>query len=409
MTFSRRDLLKLGAAGAGVRLPPGPLVRREPLRPPPAADDSDRVLVLLQMSGGNDGLSTVVPFADDVYHRSRKATRIKAEDVLKLARLRRPQPEPEGAEGALRQGLGSRSIQGAGYPNPNRSHFESMDIWHSADPEGRSAGTGWIGRFADTVPDDERRSEHGDPRRHVDPLLAPRAAPPRDRVPDAGGLPLDRHRRPGEGARDGREPARRRRTSDATPRSTRSAARSARRRRRRPRCARPRRRYKRQGRVSAQPARRLAEHRRGAARRRPQDARLLGRDGRLRHARQPEGHPRQPHDAALRLGRGVHARTSRRRSSADRVVVLAFSEFGRRLVENASGGTDHGVAGPMFAIGTKVKGGLYSTYPSLTALDKGDLKHTVDFRLRLRDRHRSMARRQERRGARQELRAGRSS
>jgi uncharacterized protein (DUF1501 family) len=65
---------------------------------------------------------------------------------------------------------------------------------------------------------------------------------------------------------------------------------------------------------------------------------------------------------------------------ADGVLILGFSEFGRRVRENGSGGTDHGAAGPMFAIGSGVRSGLYGAPPSLTSLDDGDLRHTVDFR-----------------------------
>ena len=66
--------------------------------------------------------------------------------------------------------------------------------------------------------------------------------------------------------------------------------------------------------------------------------------------------------------------------AGDNLVVLMFSEFGRRVEDNASGGTDHGVAGPMFVLGTPVKGGLYGKHPSLSELDEGDLIHTTDFR-----------------------------
>jgi uncharacterized protein (DUF1501 family) len=81
-------------------------------------------------------------------------------------------------------------------------------------------------------------------------------------------------------------------------------------------------------------------------------------------------------DAALAAFHADLAGTPR----GDAVTLMAFSEFGRRLAENGSKGTDHGVAGPMFVMGKAVKGGLYGEHPSLTELDKGDLKHTTDFR-----------------------------
>src|SRR5262245_5668205 len=130
MTLSRRDLLKLGAAGAACACLPGRSLAASlfaRLRLP----ERHRVLVLLQMSGGNDGLSMLVPHADDVYHRSRRTTRIKAEDVLKLSDYAGLHPNMKALK-ALWDAGKVAVVQGAGYPNPNRSHFESMDIWHSA-------------------------------------------------------------------------------------------------------------------------------------------------------------------------------------------------------------------------------------------------------------------------------------
>ena len=116
-----------------------------PLTQQPSGKDG-KILVIVQLSGGNDGLNTVVPYADDAYHRARpqhRATTAKrrAED----RRLRRPAPEPRAAEGALRR-REMAIVQGVGYPNPNRSHFRSMDIWHSGAAGARksspTAGSG---------------------------------------------------------------------------------------------------------------------------------------------------------------------------------------------------------------------------------------------------------------------------
>ena len=89
------------------------------------------------------------------------------------------------------------------------------------------------------------------------------------------------------------------------------------------------------------------------------------------------------HDALLgRVGRALSEfqETLREDGTADRVMTMVFSEFGRRVNENASGGTDHGTAAPMFLIGDNVRPGLHGTQPSLNDLDRGDLRHTVDFR-----------------------------
>ena len=111
-----------------------------------AAAGKDSVLVVLEMTGGNDGLNTVIPYADDLYHKARPTLRQTKEEVIRL-------DDHVGLNSAMR---GFRSmwdaghlavVQGVGYPNPQRSHFESMDIWHSADPKGL-AQTGWLGRAA---------------------------------------------------------------------------------------------------------------------------------------------------------------------------------------------------------------------------------------------------------------------
>src|SRR5262249_34612272 len=111
-----------------------------------AAAGKDSVLVVLEMTGGNDGLNTAIPYADDLYHKARPTLRQTKEEVIRL-------DDHVGLNSAMR---GFRSmwdaghlavVQGVGYPNPQRSHFESMDIWHSADPKGL-VKTSWLGRAA---------------------------------------------------------------------------------------------------------------------------------------------------------------------------------------------------------------------------------------------------------------------
>ena len=92
-----------------------------------------RVLVVLQLSGGNDGLSTVVPYADDAYYRARRQTAIAQKDVLKLNDYVGFHPTLKKAEALFKDGR-LAIVQGASYPNPNRSHFKSMDVWHNVLP-----------------------------------------------------------------------------------------------------------------------------------------------------------------------------------------------------------------------------------------------------------------------------------
>src|SRR3974390_191934 len=108
-----------------------------------AAPGKDNILVILEMSGGNDGLNTVIPYADDLYHKARPTLRQTKDVVIRLddhVGLHRGMQSMRGLwdEGKL------AVIQGVGYPNPERSHFEAMDIWQLGDPK-RATTTGWLG------------------------------------------------------------------------------------------------------------------------------------------------------------------------------------------------------------------------------------------------------------------------
>ncbi len=113
----------------------------------PAPDE--RVLVVIELNGGNDGINTVVPYRDDGYERHRSATRLATRDLIKVDDQVGLHPSLSDAARLLNDGK-LAIVQGVGYPNPNRSHFESMKIWHTARPDAAdSAGSGWIGRVLD--------------------------------------------------------------------------------------------------------------------------------------------------------------------------------------------------------------------------------------------------------------------
>jgi uncharacterized protein (DUF1501 family) len=338
--------------------------------------DPDRVLVLLQMSGGNDGLSMVVPFGMDTYHKVRRASRIPTESVLKLDALVGLNPSLKALMPIWESGR-LAVIQGAGYPSPNRSHFESMDIWHAADTRGRDAGEGWVGRWADAVPDetfdantvvhvggDKPWSLHA--RRHAAVAFTradlfkwhgtadEQAA--FERVAETTGR---------DGGRDDAIERIRRAIRDAQTSS--SAIRNA------AAAYKPKAKYGNSA-LSRQLAT-IAALVHGGVRGRVYSVTFGGFDT---HTGQ-----RARHDALMAdLGDSLAAFLSdlREQGHDKRVVVMTFSEFGRRIEENASGGTDHGTAGPMFVVGTPVVGGLYGTHPSLDDTDRGDLKFNVDFR-----------------------------
>src|SRR5437868_12169477 len=111
-----------------------------------AAPGKDNILVVLEMNGGNDGLNTVIPYADDLYHKARPTLRQTKDVVLRLDNHVGLHSGMQGLRPLWEKGQ-LAVVQGVGYPNPDRSHFEAMDIWQSADPK-RATQTGWLGRAA---------------------------------------------------------------------------------------------------------------------------------------------------------------------------------------------------------------------------------------------------------------------
>src|SRR6516164_9931265 len=111
-----------------------------------APPGKDTILVVLELSGGNDGLNTVIPYADDLYHKARPTLRQTKNEVIRLDEHVGLNSGMQGFRPLWDQGQ-LAVVQGVGYPNPQRSHFESMDIWQSADLKG-TIRTGWLGRAA---------------------------------------------------------------------------------------------------------------------------------------------------------------------------------------------------------------------------------------------------------------------
>src|SRR6516225_1451414 len=111
-----------------------------------AAPGKDTILVVVEMTGGNDGLNTVIPYADDLYHKARPTLRQTKDQVVRLDDHVGLHSAMQGLRPLWEQGK-LAVVQGVGYPNPQRSHFEAMDVWQSADPK-RVMSTGWLGRAA---------------------------------------------------------------------------------------------------------------------------------------------------------------------------------------------------------------------------------------------------------------------
>jgi uncharacterized protein (DUF1501 family) len=341
-----------------------------------ASGRSDRTLVVLELAGGNDGLNTVIPYRDELYRRLRPALAIPRHEVLPLDGRAGLHPRlRELAE--LHQKGGLAIVQGVGYPNPDRSHFRSLDIWQSAVVEREDTSSGWIGRYAET--------RRGGPLQAVglDLPERPVALAARDAQ-----LPVLAS---GDGFRlevVGRDVERRRRRLAelaSAPAAGRPALAGA-------------------LLEAASAAYRAADELEKASMRSSTGAAYpdtpLARQLRLiadlveaglglrvaflrlggfdTHAAQAPVHADLLGQLSAALGAFFEDLSER--GLARQVLLVAYSEFGRRVAENASLGTDHGAAGPVLLISGALQGGLYGPSPDLTDLDEGDLRHAVDFR-----------------------------
>ncbi len=402
-TWTRRDfLLRAGFGGAATLalagLPVqamcgGPLLQRV------AALETDRVLVLLQLKGGNDGLNTVVPVRNDLYYRARPTLAIAPAEAIALADGFGLHPALAPAERLWGSGQ-MAVVHAAGYDDSSLSHFESLDVWATARHEGPGALTGWgattidrLGAGPDPVPLDERDDEDGATSAETAAdALARTVSPPAiqigthhpllfsDRGEDlsltvASTAALERLVA-GAGLYDpsdtpplpyGAELAYARQVANASTRYV-GAVREA--------AARTRA-------VDGYPASTLGQHLAGVARmirgRLGTRIYLVTLGGFDTHRGQAERHAELMAD----LGAAVQAFYADLTASGDaeRTLTMTFSEFGRRVAENGSRGTDHGTAAPLFAFGPGVTGGLYGTPADLGRLDAaGNMTPTTDFR-----------------------------
>lgn len=334
-----------------------------------AADE--RILVVLELSGGNDGLNTVVPYADDAYYRQRPTIGIKPQHLIKLDDHYGLNPGLVGFERLWKNGE-LAIVHGCGYENPSFSHFTSMAYWHTAAPNSGNE-YGWFGRLADAMAPQPRPN-------FLINIDTTQSLAVRSRVHNP--VVFDE---PDRFRRNGLQPARAllNHIGKSDPRN-------------------PTQTYLNDVALSAREASSLVRSA-WAAYDSPVDYGIAslqlpkvaaciaaGLPTRLyyvafrnnafdTHVQQGPLHQRLLTYAAD----AVHGfiRDLERLGHADRVSVLAFSEFGRRVPENTSLGTDHGSANVMFLAGKNVSGGHYGKAPSLTELDEGDnLIYTTDFR-----------------------------
>ncbi len=355
----------------------------------PAAADG-RILLVVQLSGGNDGLNTVVPFTNDDYYKARPKLAVRPSEVLKLndhfgfcpefARLK-----PIFDEGKM------AIVEGVGYPNPNRSHFRSMEIWHTASDSDKNEQHGWIGRYFDNA------CKGCDPTAAVNiGKLAPQsfasAAPMGVSIEDpemyqwineGGGTPAAMQTAKEffkQMSQKSSAAAPAKMDSLVPPASLDYLQRTAM-----------------NAQLSSDTIRAVVKKYHSTvdypdtaigaslklvaqliAGKLPTRIFYVTQGGYDTHSNQLTDQKRLLTDLAAAMS--AFYRDIQQQGNEDRLLTFSFSEFGRRVAENASGGTDHGVANQIYVFGSKIKAGFHGAPPSLTSLDQGDLKHHTDFR-----------------------------
>lgn len=405
--YTRREFVGTGLVLASAAMAAPAFIQRSafgmPMAQPGATSipgaPEDHVLVLVQLGGGNDGLNTVVPFGFDEYYAARPRIAVPGSEALTLGAGAGGvgfHPALAGLKELYDDGtLGV--VQGVGYPNPNRSHFTSMDIWQTADTSG--TGDGWIGRYLDAECCGYGKGESGraespppngqDIATHP-PVSIGREAPlalKGRRVKPIAFETAELFRWTGEDVHESLaapyEALNTRHANDAPEGSNRAFltktafdAQIAGETIRKAVDAEP---------LVAYPRSDLAEQLRMVSGmiRAGMKTRVyyVTHGGFDTHAQQ--GGVRGRHAQLLRQfadAMNAFQRDLKAQGNQGRVVSLAFSEFGRRVGQNASGGTDHGTAAPVFMFGERVSPGVLNPHPSMTDLDNGDLKYTVDFR-----------------------------
>lgn len=371
MSTSRRDFLK-AALGAPAILSLGSTTPAF-LRQAAAADPTplaDRVLVVVQLSGGNDGLNTVVPYDNDEYGRNRKTLRMTKGDVIPIGSDLGLHPEMPQMKRLFDDGhLGI--VQGVGYPNPQGGHPESMRIWQTARLDAEVCQTGWLGRAIDAA-----GSEAAVPGVFVGTFSRPltvnaaKAVVPTIRSIEDWKL---RSKPVSDGVSEEASPLlqeieRRNRSAQAHAAAVENVVRSGARR------DYPNTPFGASLRIIAQ----LIEANVGV-RIFNTDAGGGGDIGAYdNHAGQKDNHAALIRQ--LSEGIGAFADDLKRRGLFDRVVITTFSEFGRTLKENGRRGTDHGSAAPMLLVGGRIRPGLIGEHPSMTELENNGPKHHTDFR-----------------------------
>jgi uncharacterized protein (DUF1501 family) len=337
---------------------------------------SQKALVVIQLSGGNDGLNTVVPFRNDLYYQHRPDIHIPKTDVIDLNGEMGLHPALEALQKGYDQGH-MAILNSVGYPNPDRSHFRSMDIWHTASDSDEYLSSGWLGRYLDNqcegcasphtaleLDDNlslalKGQTHKGFAMNDPDRLLKTASNPILEAVGEAWSGSHPDH--------EGDNVSYLYKTMIETQSSA--------------------------GYLKAQtkgfksrtgyPEGKFAQQLRMIAELLTTDQDIhvfyVSLGGFDTHAQQPMRQQRLLQQYAA--GMAAFLEDLEQHKLIDDVAILTFSEFGRRVQENASRGTDHGTANVVFLHGGGLKKpGFYNEGPDLSELKEGDLKFEIDFR-----------------------------
>ncbi|ATL47052.1 twin-arginine translocation pathway signal [Chitinophaga caeni] len=369
--LNRRKFLQVGSlASASVMLPKFLKAFEKPMLVPPG----NKVLVVLQLSGGNDGLNTVIPFRNDIYYKSRPSLSLKKDKVLSMDNelgLNDALPNlkmlyDEGSLGVLNN---------VGYPNPDRSHFRSMDIWHSASQSDQYWNTGWLGRYLDAqcqgcdkptqaleVDDTLSLALKGEQVKGL-AFTEPQRLFGTSNSPFYKNLLKQQHDHDAEHA-----------NVDYLYKTMAETVSSA---------AYIQQQYKTFQTKTTYPNTALGKHMKTIANLVMTDINTsvyyVSHGSFDTHVNQNE----QQHRLLKQMDDALAAfvKDLKEHHRFEDVLVMTFSEFGRRVAQNASGGTDHGTANNMFLVsgGLKEKG-ILNAGPDLAKLIEGDLQYQVDFK-----------------------------
>ncbi|XWW45630.1 DUF1501 domain-containing protein [Fibrella sp. USSR17] len=377
--MQRRNFLKKSAlTTAGTMLIPHFLKAYE-LNQLGMAPATGKTLVIVQLSGGNDGLNTVVPFRNDIYYRERPTLAIPRDKVLSLNDEIGFNPALESLKSLYDDGLVT-VINNVGYPNPDRSHFRSMDIWQTASDSDKYLATGWLGRYLDANCIGAAACQ---PHRAVEvddtlslalkgtnvnglAMLNPQKLYNQTRGNLMEGLAKSRHDNEHNNVSYLYKTLAETVSSAAYvyDKSAKSASPVSATRGTYPTTE------------LGSRLKTVSELIQSGVSTSVYYISISGFDTHINQPNQQERLLRQYADA-VKAFMGDMKATDRQND----VLLMTFSEFGRRVKQNASNGTDHGTANNVFLVGGGLTPGkVFNEAPNLTNLDEGDLKYTVDFR-----------------------------